>query len=76
MTEDALLEFDSSWTGLDTRLEVIPGKEALGMINQHLQAQYGISVTATAIIDAMQPTEIAEEMRGLIRGISQFVSSR
>jgi hypothetical protein len=76
ITEEALLEFEGRWQDPNSRLEMIPGKEALAAVNQHLQEQYGISITPTAILDAMTATEVAEEMQSLIRDISGFASSK
>jgi hypothetical protein len=56
------------------QLEVIPGKEAMSAVNQYLQNQYGVSVTPTAIIDAMRDDEIPSDMKQLIHDISKFAS--
>ena len=74
VNEAALQEFDDCWKNLDSRLEAIPGKEAMSAINQHLQERYGVSVTPTAIIDAMKVDEIPSDMKQLIHDISQFAS--
>ncbi len=73
---DALNEFEACWKDASSRLEVIPGKEAIGVFNQHLQKEYGVSVTPTAIIDAMRSDEVPAEMQNLIRDIAQFASAR
>lgn len=75
INEAALEEFEDCWKDVNSRLEVIPGKEAMSAVNQHLQQQYGVTVTATAIVDAMQVDEIPADMKQLIRDISQFASS-
>jgi energy-coupling factor transporter ATP-binding protein EcfA2 len=74
ITEEALVEFEDCWKDLDSRLLVIPGKEALSAFNDTLQKQYGISTTATAIIDAMRTDEIAAEMKQIINDLSSFAS--
>lgn len=76
INEAALEEFEDCWKDVNSRLEVIPGKEAMSAVNQHLQQQYGVTVTATAIVDAMQVDEIPADMKQLIRNISQFASSK
>lgn len=76
IAEDALKEFESCWKDLDARLQVIPGKEALAALNQTLQNQYGVSITATAILDAMRSGEIPNEMRDIITDVSKFASSK
>jgi energy-coupling factor transporter ATP-binding protein EcfA2 len=76
ITEEALLEFEGRWQDPNSRLEMIPGKDALAAVNQHLQDAYGISITPTAILDAMTAAEVAEEMQRLIRDISGFASAK
>lgn len=75
INEATLQEFEACWNDFDLRLEAIPGKDAISAINQHLQDQYGVSVTPTAIIDAMHVDEIPVEMKNLIHNISRFASS-
>jgi hypothetical protein len=75
VTEAALNELEICWSDRTSRLQVIPGKDALSMFNQYLQREYGVSVTPTAIIDAMRLDEIPEEMRTLLEGISRFAQS-
>ena len=54
---------------------MIPGKDALSAINQCLQDKYSVSVTQTAIIDAMSVDEIPAEMIVLVRILAKFASS-
>jgi hypothetical protein len=75
VTEAALKELESCWNDRASRLQVIPGKEALSMFNQSLQNEYGVSVTPTAIVDAMGLDEIPNEMRTLLEDISGFARS-
>ncbi|HEX2890981.1 MAG TPA: hypothetical protein VHP59_31355, partial [Vineibacter terrae] len=72
ISEAALVEFDGCWRDAASRLEVIPGKEAIAVFNQHLQEKYGISITHTSILDAMRNDEIAQEMKGLIIDLDKF----
>jgi energy-coupling factor transporter ATP-binding protein EcfA2 len=71
---DALNEFETCWKDARSRLTIIPGKEAISFLNQHLQKVYGVTVTPTAIIDAMKVDEVPAEMQKLIRDIAQFAS--
>ena len=69
---DALDEVENCWKDENTRLEIIPGKEAISFFNQHLQEKYRVSVTPTAIIDAMRPDEVPTEMQTLIHDIARI----
>lgn len=73
--QQALTEFDLLWSDFGHRLCVIPGKEALSFLNGHLQKVYGISITPTAIIDAMQGDEVPDEMMVLVQSLDKFSSS-
>ena len=70
--EAALGELEQLWDDSSTRLRVIPGKSALSFINQKLQNLYGVSLTPTAIIDAMRKEEVPIEMSELIVSLSNF----
>ena len=72
INEAALNEFEEIWNVTSRRLAVIPGKDAISFVNQHLQDEYGVSLTPTAIIDAMKIDEIPIEIRDLIHGLSMF----
>jgi len=74
--EIALSEFENRWLDNTVRFAMIPGKDALSAINQHLQNRYGVSVTPTAIIDAMTPDEISQQIRGLIGRLSTLTRIR
>jgi energy-coupling factor transporter ATP-binding protein EcfA2 len=76
VTELALQEVETCWSEASSRLDIIPGKEAISAVNQQLQTRYGTSVTATAIIDAMALHEIPTDMKELVSAISQFASSK
>jgi hypothetical protein len=70
----ALTEFRQSWANVATRLLVIPGKEALSTFNGKLQQQYGVTVTPTAIVDAMTIDEVPPDMRDLLSKIEAFAT--
>jgi hypothetical protein len=74
--EAALNELKACWSDASARLEIIPGKEAVSMFNQHLQAEYGVTVTPTAIVDAMRVDEIPIEMQQLMKDIVAFTQSK
>lgn len=57
VTEAALNDLEVLWTNKNSRLEVIPGKEAVSMFNQYLQAEYGVSITPALIIESMRADE-------------------
>ncbi|MFZ2067015.1 MAG: ATP-binding protein [Xanthobacteraceae bacterium] len=72
INEAALNEFEGNWSDGDKKLAMLPGKEAISFINQHLQDEYGISLTPTAIIDSMLAEEICGDMTRLVTDLSNF----
>jgi hypothetical protein len=72
--EAVLKEFGECWQTFESRMAVIPGKDALSALNQRFQQEYGISITPTAIIEAMRSDEVPEDMHKLIAGIDEFVA--
>lgn len=74
VNELALEEFDARWKETKSRLEVIPGKDALSAMNLHLQEKYGVTVTATAIVDAMKIEDVPIEMSELVDKLAKFSS--
>ena len=72
ITEIALKEFDEAWGHPESRLSMVPGKEALAYFNRNLQDSYGVNLTPTNIVGAMSINEIPEEMRDLIGEVQRF----
>ncbi|MFL5079221.1 MAG: hypothetical protein ACJ8DU_04700 [Microvirga sp.] len=76
ISENALVEFEETWDDLNSRLEMIPGKEAMGFLSHHFQTLYGVMLTASAILDAMRLEEVPEEMRQIISDLSLFAAAK
>jgi hypothetical protein len=67
-----LSQFEEAWKNLAGQLCAIPGIEALSAVNQRLQESYGISITPTAMIEAILPEEIPEDMRNPLDALGTF----
>jgi energy-coupling factor transporter ATP-binding protein EcfA2 len=72
ITSQLLQEFDMKWKHLDSRLDMVPGKEVLSRLNAHLQKKYSITVTSTSIIESMKDSEVANEMKTIISALNNF----
>lgn len=70
--EASLKEFNEYWLTFKLRMSLVPGKEAISFLNQEFQKKLSISVTPTAIIDAMRHDEIPNQICELISAINQF----
>ena len=67
-----LKEFEDAWETLNGRLKIVPGKEVLSLLNQHLQEEYGISISIKFIIDCYSLNEIPEDIHNLIISLEDF----
>lgn len=72
VTQDVLEELEREWGDASGHLRLIPGKEALSAVNAKLQAKYQVSVTPTAIVDAMKSAEVPEEMCAIVAKLAEF----
>jgi energy-coupling factor transporter ATP-binding protein EcfA2 len=74
--EETLDEFEKRWTAEKRNFMMIPGKDALSRFNEQVQKKYGITVTATAIINSIKATEIPPEMVSLIESLDEFTKKQ
>jgi energy-coupling factor transporter ATP-binding protein EcfA2 len=72
VTSALLAAFDERWRSLEARLDMVPGKAVLSVLNEHLQKTLGVTITPRLIIDAMLVSEIAPEMKEIITALEQF----
>jgi energy-coupling factor transporter ATP-binding protein EcfA2 len=72
LNERAINAFDIMWDNTPTRLMLIGGKSALSEISSKLQDNCSISLTPTAIVEAMLVSEIPAEMVDLVKRLDNF----
>jgi energy-coupling factor transporter ATP-binding protein EcfA2 len=70
--QEALRALDTAWLTQEGRLRVVPGKEAFAALNSVLQEKYKVSLTSSAVISAMKPAEVPDEMSSLLTAIQKF----
>lgn len=75
IAEKAIIEFESAWEDQLARFAIIPGKEAISHLNGKLQGTYGVSLTPSAIADAMRIQELPLMAKVLIEGLDKFAAS-
>lgn len=76
ITERALDDFSKVWGEFQGRLNVVPGKETLGAVNQFLRDKYGANVSPMGIIDAMSRDEVPTEVVALVEMLTAFSSAK
>jgi len=74
ITQASLEDVELRWSSDDTKFDLVPGKEALAAINSRLQEGYGVTVTPTAIVDAMLEQEVPQEILTLVQMLSDFAA--
>lgn len=72
ITEQLMTQYEDEWNDFQTRLTLVPGKELLAGLNSYLQEHYGISVTASLIIESFVKSEIPKDMLTLVEQIDWF----
>jgi hypothetical protein len=72
VTSQLLAAFDDKWMELHSRLDMVPGKDVLSKLNTHLQKAYGVTVTPALIIGAMTKSDVASEIKMIIKSLDEF----
>jgi energy-coupling factor transporter ATP-binding protein EcfA2 len=72
VTSQLLYAFDELWKELNSRLNIVPGKEVLARLNTYLQNTYAVTITPNLIIEAMTKSEIPEEIKYIVSLLDMF----
>jgi energy-coupling factor transporter ATP-binding protein EcfA2 len=72
INQAVLTEFDATWSTLEGRLIIVPGKELLSLLNKYLQDKYGLSLTIRFIIEAFTKEEIPRDIVDLINRLEDL----
>jgi AAA15 family ATPase/GTPase len=70
--ESILNEFETKWSSLPERLNIIHGKDFLSSLNSFLQTKYKVSITNSHIISNFSKDVIPEELNNLMLQIENF----
>lgn len=76
VNEETITWFDERWSQLDTRLEIVPGKEALALLRERIQSSTGVSLTDSRILGALRKDEMPLDLRGLLTSLEDFRTSQ
>lgn len=72
ITSQLLAAFDTTWKNLNTRLDIVPGRDVLSRLNAHLQRTCGVTITPNLIIECMSEAEIPDEMKMVVTELNNF----
>ena len=76
LTTEALDIFDKQWSGMESRVEIVPGKEVLRAVRDRLQESHRITLTDWRIIDCYRAEEVPEDLTELLRRLDAFRDAR
>jgi predicted ATPase len=71
-TREALKLFNEKWKTLETRLEIVPGKEVFSKFNERIQSEVGVSISPGTVIQAMRADEVPDDLRNTLIGLEEF----
>lgn len=74
LTTEALDIFEKRWSGMESRLEIVPGKKVLRAVRDRLRESYGVTLTDLRIVDCYRADEIPEHLATLVRQLEEFRS--
>lgn len=71
-TKETLSLVEERWKVLDTRIELVPGKQVLAALNAKLQEKYQVSLTTRMIVDSLEEGDVGSDLRKLLRGLNNL----
>jgi hypothetical protein len=72
ISQETIRWFDAKWATLDTRLEIVPGKEVLHGLRDVLQSKYRVSLTNARIVQTFRVGEVPPDLVELIVRLDGF----
>jgi len=65
-------DFDHLWQDIETRMEIVPGKEVYKALNTYLSENYGINLSAIAIISEIKREETPSDLARFLKQLERF----
>lgn len=72
LAEDVMRDVEEKWESLESRLEVVSGKDVLKDLREQLSVRYSISLTDFKIIDEFREDEIPEDLARFLAALDKF----
>jgi len=72
ITQETVEIFDEKWKDINTRIEIVPGKEVFAKYNKFIQERYGISLTTKLVIQQFEEDEIPRDLYILLKRLEKF----
>jgi hypothetical protein len=74
ITRQTIEWFEVKWQCLDSRMEIVPGKEVLRALREEVQRQFRLTLTDVRIIDSFFREEIPGDLVSLLNRLNSFRS--
>jgi predicted ATP-dependent endonuclease of OLD family len=72
LSAEAIERFENKWESLDTRMEIVPGKDILRELRTYASEKWSITLTDIRIIDEFSAQEIPTDLRELLFMLDKF----
>ena len=72
LAEDVMRDVEEKWESLESRLQVVSGKEVLKDLREQLSVRYSISLTDFRIIDQFREDEVPEDLARFLAALDEF----
>ena len=72
LTSEALTRFEGKWQTLESRMELIPGKEILKALRERCQSEWGITLTDIRIIDGFRKEDIPGDLVQFLKDLNAY----
>lgn len=69
---EAIELFNTKWERLDTRMEIVPGKDVLHSFRENIQSEYLITLTDYKIIDEFRLDEVPIDLLKLLGDLDEY----
>ncbi|BAV47207.1 Uncharacterized protein MLTONO_2304 [Mesorhizobium loti] len=64
--------FEASWNNIQSRLEMIPGKDFISVLSSTFQRDHGTSITTNQILDEIREDEVPADLVTRLGQLAQF----
>lgn len=72
ITQQSLEWFESKWNDIETRMEIVHGKDVLAALRTEVKERYSVSLTDNQIIEEFTSEEIPADLRLLLLRLEDF----
>jgi len=72
ITRETIKSFSPKWEDMESRMEIVPGKEVLTKFRDEIQRTHGLSITDARIVEAMHKDEIPDDLISLLEKLDLY----